>query len=80
MYVCICNPFTDKTVKTHLQSCSGKVKVSDTYTACSGGEKMNCGTCACELKKMVDTHNNGLTIEAINDQMTKVTEQEKETV
>ncbi len=80
MYVCICNPFTDKAVNAQLEQISGKAKVSDVYAACSGGEKMNCGTCACELKKMVDTHNNTLTIEAINDQMTKVTEQEKEPV
>lgn len=69
MYICICNPFTDKDVKDHLQSCAGKTSVSSVYKACSGGEKMNCGNCACDLKDMVVQHNNVRTIENISDKI-----------
>jgi len=80
MYICICNPFTDKDVTNHLGTSNTKTSVKQVYAACSGGEKMNCGTCACDLKSMVDQHNNALTIGHINNQMEKITAKEKETV
>ncbi len=73
MYLCLCNPFTDKDVAAHL-SVSGKCSMKSVYSACSGGEKMNCGNCACELKSMVDTHNNALTISEISVQMDQAAE------
>ncbi len=78
MYVCICNPFTDKDVNAYLVTKTGKTNTKDVYTACSDGESMNCGTCACELKKMVDTHNNTQTIKALSDTLDKITLQTKE--
>tara|TARA_R110001592_G_scaffold20926_9_gene84627 strand:+ start:12687 stop:12929 length:243 start_codon:yes stop_codon:yes gene_type:complete len=80
MYVCICNPFTDQDVDQHLQSQCCKTTVNATYTACTDGESMNCCSCAPLLKKMVDTHNNALTIEAMTDQMEHARQQTKETV
>lgn len=72
MYVCICNPFTDKDVTKHLESHGQKTTVSRVYSACTEGEKMNCGNCACDLKTMVAHHNNALTIETLSDKMEKV--------
>ncbi len=80
MYVCMCNPFTDKDVSNHLLTLGCKTTLGKTYQACSGGAKMNCGSCSCELKKMVDTHNNALTIENISDNMQKTLQDAKETV
>ncbi|MGN7438719.1 MAG: (2Fe-2S)-binding protein [Alcanivorax sp.] len=80
MYVCICNPFTDEDVQQHLDERCCKSTVEDTYTACSGGESMNCCSCMPAIKKMVDTHNNKLTIEALSDQMEQITQHTKETV
>jgi len=71
MYVCICNPFTDKDVQKHLDTDTPhqRTKIKDVYKSCSGGEEMNCGTCACTLKKMVDTHNNAITISELSNQI-----------
>ncbi len=80
MYVCLCNPFTDKDVAKHLDQNIGKARVKDVYAACSGGENMNCGTCACTLKDIVDTHNNTITICDISDNMTKAAMTQKEPV
>ena len=80
MYVCICNPFTEDDVEDHLESRCCKTTVQETYSACSGGEDTNCCSCIPTLKKMVDTHNNTLTIRAISDQMEEATSQTKETV
>lgn len=79
MYICICNPFTDKDVEKHLQEC-GKTRAKDVYKACSGGESMNCGSCACDLQAIIDKHNNTLTIHELSDQMQQCTETEKEVV
>lgn len=80
MYICICNPFTDKDVKNHLNAHGDKTTPGKVYSACSGGEKINCGNCTCTLKSMVDTHNNALTIQELNGEMKKSALPEKETV
>lgn len=80
MYVCICNPFTETDVIDHLESHGQKTRVKDVYAACSGGEKMNCGSCSCDLKQMVDTHNNGLTIGEISDKIEHIYIKQKEPV
>ncbi len=79
MYICLCNPFTDKDVQEHLGD-TGKTTVKEVYAACSGGESMNCCSCACEMKAIVDTHNNALTINALSDQMQKIADTTKEPV
>lgn len=81
MYVCICNPFTDTDVRNYLQGIGEKkARVMDVYRSCSGEPKMNCGSCACELRGMVDKHNNTLTIDAISKDMEKVSQKTKENV
>ncbi len=75
MYVCLCNPFTDNDVNRHLSTTVGKTSVKEVYAACSGGEKMNCGNCACDLKQMVDGHNNTKTISQISQDMEKAADQ-----
>lgn len=57
MFVCLCNPFSDKKVQKHLQGAGGPARVSDVYTACSGGEKPNCCQCLETLKEIVGSHN-----------------------
>lgn len=58
MYICLCNPFTDKDVKTALEDTStGRKTPGKVYKACSGGQKPCCGTCICMLKDMVANHN-----------------------
>ena len=56
MYVCMCNPFTDKDVKTALQDSGVKKSVADVYKACSGGQTPCCGSCVCMVKDMVASH------------------------
>jgi len=63
MFVCLCHPFSDKTVKQHLDSKGKNCKssVSETYSVCSGGEKPNCCQCLETLKDIVKTHNKTVT-------------------
>lgn len=57
MYVCLCNPFTDRDVKAALEDKSLTRKTAGTiYKACSGGQKPCCGSCVCMLKEMVANH------------------------
>ena len=80
MYICMCNPFTDTDVRNHLDTTKKSARVKDVYAACSGGSSINCGTCIPELKTIVDTHNNTLTIGELSDQMQKATNKNKESV
>lgn len=57
MYICLCNPFTDKELNTALNDDKVKKKTSSVYKACSGGEKPCCGTCICEIRERVEAHN-----------------------
>lgn len=53
MYVCLCNPFTDKDVQKALSDTNVKKTAGSVYKACTGGEKPCCGTCICMLREMV---------------------------
>ncbi len=53
MYVCLCNPFTDKDVQNALSDASVKKSPAQIYKACSGGEQPCCGTCLCMIREMV---------------------------
>ena len=65
MFICLCNPFSDKTVKKHLEGKKGtKASVAETYTTCSGGEKPNCCQCLQTLKEIVREHNTSSTTAA----------------
>lgn len=57
MYICMCNPFSDKAVREHLAAKDGKARVSEVYGACSDGEKPNCCRCLQTLKEIVTAHN-----------------------
>jgi len=62
MYVCTCNPFSDKTVKTAFDQAAAKserVTLSQIYRQCSSGQEINgnCHACAPMLADMVRDHN-----------------------
>lgn len=57
MYICLCNPFTDKDLDGALKDENIKKKASHIYRACSGGEKPCCGSCICEIQERLDAHN-----------------------
>lgn len=58
MYVCLCNPFTDRDVKAALEGpfLGRKKTAGAVYKACTGGQKPCCGSCVCTLKEMVADH------------------------
>lgn len=56
MYVCLCNPFTDKDVKSALESPAIRKTPGQVYKACSGGQKPCCGTCLCLVRDIVNAH------------------------
>jgi len=66
MYICLCNPFTDKDVHSFLKDCNGKASVSEVYKCCSGGENPNCCACIQNLKDIVRTHNTNVTVQAMS--------------
>ena len=57
MYICLCHPFSDKKVQSHLNETNGKTRVSEVYGACSGGNSPDCCSCLQTLKDIVKTHN-----------------------
>ena len=61
MMLCLCHPFSDKKVKSMLESSGGKAKVSSVYKECSGGNTPQCCSCLETLKDMVKSHNNTAT-------------------
>jgi len=65
MYICLCNPFTDRDVSKFLESRFSKTSVSEVYDACSGGASPNCCSCIEGLKDMVRQHNSQVTVQAI---------------
>lgn len=56
MYVCLCNPFTDKDVKRVLDSGTVKKTPGAVYKACSGGVKPCCASCTCMVKDIMQAH------------------------
>jgi bacterioferritin-associated ferredoxin len=60
MYVCLCNPFSDKKVQDHLSRKNAKTTVSELYGACSNGEKPECCSCMQTLKDIVKNHNKNM--------------------
>ena len=57
MYICMCNPFTDKDLNNALNDEKVRNKAASLYKTCSGGEKPNCGNCICEINERIDAHN-----------------------
>lgn len=56
MYVCLCNPFTDKDVKRVLDSGAVRKTPGAVYKACSGGVKPCCASCVCTVRDIMDAH------------------------
>lgn len=68
MKVCICRNISDREVKAELASSPDKARRHlDVYTACSGGEMFNCGTCAPDFKEMTKDHNRQVLRDKISD-------------
>lgn len=53
MYVCMCNPFTDKDLNRVLNDSSIPKTPAQVYKAASNGETPQCGTCLCMIREMV---------------------------
>lgn len=77
MYICLCNPFSDRDVRDFLSKQDSKTSVSQAYRSCSGGEKPCCGNCLPELRDMVRDHNATATVRAMEREFQ--TEEEKST-
>ena len=69
MYICICNPFSDKDVKEFLAKQEGPAAVKEVYRSCSGGESPCCGTCIPTLRDMVREHNNRVAVREMGDKI-----------
>lgn len=80
MYICICNTITESMVEDQLKTVTSKTNHLDVYKACSDGESYNCGRCKPDMKKMVDRHNNTITVSDLSDEMKKAAAHKKETV
>lgn len=57
MYICLCNPFTDKDLDKALKNEAIPKKQDYVYQACTGGQKPCCGSCLCEIQDRIDEHN-----------------------
>ena len=58
MYICLCNPFSDRDVKAFFQKNKGeKPTVGNVYKACSEGEKPQCCNCIETLKEVISECN-----------------------
>ncbi len=69
MYVCICNPFTDKDVKIALQDPTIRNTPAQIYKCCSGGQSPNCGSCMCMVKDLIVDHQSALGVQKIIDDL-----------
>lgn len=64
MYVCHCNPFSEKDAQTYLESKAGQtVTLRDIYKGCTGGAKPPCGiACIPRLTAMLEKHNRAIEV------------------
>lgn len=76
MYVCVCNPFTDKDVKNALENPDVCNTTSQVYKACSGGKKPECATCVHALKCMIVDHQSALGVQRLKEDLPELTEAE----
>ena len=73
MYICLCNPFSDKDVRKSLEERGGQTSsVSEVYRSCSGGESPCCGKCLPTLKDMVREHNGRVAIQDMSKDLKKL--------
>lgn len=76
MYVCMCNPFTDKDVKTALENPEVRNTPAQVYKACSGGKGPNCGSCVNFVKNMIVDHHSALGVQKIIEDLPVLAEAE----
>jgi bacterioferritin-associated ferredoxin len=69
MYVCLCNPFTDKDIKSALDNPSVRNTPAQVYKACSGGVQPCCGSCVCMIKDMIVEHQSARGVQKIIEDM-----------
>ena len=62
MFICMCNPFTDRDVEDFLAKRFRKTSVSEVYAGCSSGNAPNCGKCIPHLRETVKEHNSLVTV------------------
>lgn len=67
MYICMCNPFTDKDVKRALENPSTPNKTSTIYKEASDGQTPCCGTCICAIQDMIVDHQSAKGVQDIKD-------------
>lgn len=77
MYVCLCNPFTDKDVQNALENPGVRNTPAQIYKACSGGKGPNCGSCMCLVKDMIVDHQSAIGVQKILEDIPAPTPPEK---
>lgn len=76
MYVCLCNPFTDKDVKSALENPEVRNTPAQIYKTCSGGKGPNCGSCMCFVKDMIVDHHAALGVQRLKEDLPDYTDSE----
>ena len=72
MYVCLCNPFSDRDVKTALENPDIRNTPAQIYKSCSGGKSPNCGSCMCMVKDMIVDHHSTLGVQKIIEDLPEI--------
>lgn len=75
MYVCLCNPFSDKDVKKALENPDIRNTPAQIYKACSGTGP-NCGSCMRTVKSMIVDHQSALGVQRLKEDLPELTEVE----
>lgn len=75
MYVCICNPFSDKDVKKAFDNPEVKNTAAHIYKACAGTGP-NCGSCINALKCMIVDHHSALGVQKLKEELPELAEAE----
>lgn len=75
MYVCLCNPFTDKDVKAALENPEVRNTPAQIYKSCAGTGP-NCGSCMCMVKDMIVDHQSALGVQKIIEDLPVLAENE----
>ncbi|PZO84675.1 MAG: hypothetical protein DI626_08075 [Micavibrio aeruginosavorus] len=69
MWICHCNPFTDKDVKKALETPDVPNTLACVYKACSGGKNPNCGSCLCAVRDMIVDHQSAIGVQKIKEDL-----------
>ena len=72
MYVCICNPFTDKDVKSALEDPCVKNTPAQIYKTCSGGNGPHCGSCMNMVKNLIVDHQSAIGVQRLIEDLPEI--------